>query len=145
MKAEILSDTGAYASLGGPVLQRACTHAGGPYNFQNITIDGKALYTNNPPAGAFRGFGVTQSAFAMECCMNKLAEMVGISGWEIRYRNAIKPGQELSNGQIADEGTAYVETLEAVKDVYENNKIVGIASAFKNAGVGVGIPIYRKM
>lgn len=140
MKAEILSDTGAYASLGGPVLQRACTHAGGPYNFQNVTVDGKALYTNNPPGGAFRGFGVTQSAFAMECCMNKLAEMVGISGWEIRYRNAIKPGQELSNGQIADEGTAYVETLEAVKDVYENNKIVGIASAFKNAGVGVGVP-----
>lgn len=140
MKADIYSDTGAYASLGGPVLQRACTHAGGPYNFQNIIVDGKAVYTNNPPAGAFRGFGVTQSAFAMECCMNKLAEMVGISGWEMRYRNAIRPGQVLPNGQIADEGTAFVETLEAVKDVYESNKIVGISSAFKNAGIGVGIP-----
>ncbi|MGL5764526.1 MAG: selenium-dependent xanthine dehydrogenase [Sarcina sp.] len=140
MKATILSDTGAYASLGGPVLQRACTHAGGPYNFQNMSIDGRAYYTNNPPAGAFRGFGVTQSAFAMEACLNKLAEMVGISGWEIRYRNAIKPGDVLSNGQIADAGTAFVETLEAVKDEYNNNKIVGIASAFKNAGIGVGIP-----
>ena len=140
MKAEILSDTGAYASLGGPVLQRACTHAGGPYNFQNMSIDGKAYYTNNPPAGAFRGFGVTQSAFAMEACMNKLAEMAGISGWEIRYRNAIKPGDVLPNGQIADEGTGFVETLEAVKSEYENNKIVGISSAFKNAGIGVGIP-----
>lgn len=140
MKAEILSDTGAYASLGGPVLQRACTHAAGPYNFQDVSIDGKAVYTNNPPGGAFRGFGVTQSAFAMECCVNKLAEMVGISGWEMRYRNAIRPGDVLPNGQIADQSTAFVETLEAVKDAYDSNKIVGIASAFKNAGIGVGIP-----
>ena len=60
MKAVVVADTGAYASLGGPVLQRACTHAAGPYNFQTIDIDGTAVYTNNPPAGAFRGFGVTQ-------------------------------------------------------------------------------------
>ena len=100
MKAEIITDTGAYASLGGPVLQRACTHAAGPYNYQNISIEGKAYYTNNPPAGAFRGFGVTQSCFATECNLNLLAEMVGISPWEIRYRNAIRPGQELPNGQM---------------------------------------------
>ncbi len=140
MKALIISDTGAYASLGGPVLQRACTHAAGPYNYQNIDITGIAVYTNNPPAGAFRGFGVTQSCFATEANLNKLAELVGISPWEIRYRNAIRPGQILPNGQFADEGTALVETLEAVKDVYENNKYVGIACALKNAGLGVGVP-----
>lgn len=141
MKAVILADTGAYASLGGPVLQRACTHAAGPYNYQNMDIDGKALYTNNTPGGAFRGFGVTQSAFATECNLNKLAEMVGIDPFEIRRRNAIKPGEVLPNGQIADEGTALVETLEAVRDVYYANKDrAGIACAFKNAGVGVGIP-----
>ncbi|MBD7915938.1 selenium-dependent xanthine dehydrogenase [Clostridium sp. Sa3CUN1] len=140
MRARIISDTGAYASLGGPVLQRACTHAAGPYNYQNVDIEGTAVYTNNPPAGAFRGFGVTQSAFANECNINKLAELVGISPWEIRYRNAIRPGQVLPNGQIADEGTALVETLEAVKDVFDNNEHVGISCAFKNAGVGVGIP-----
>lgn len=140
MKARIISDTGAYASLGGPVLQRACTHAAGPYNYQNVDIEGTAVYTNNPPAGAFRGFGVTQSAFANECNINKLAELVGISPWEIRYRNAIRPGQVLPNGQIADEGTALVETLEAVKDIFDNNEHVGISCAFKNAGVGVGIP-----
>ncbi|MEL7602572.1 MAG: selenium-dependent xanthine dehydrogenase, partial [Bacillota bacterium] len=67
MKALIIADTGAYASLGGPVLQRACTHAAGPYNYQVVDILGKAMYTNNPPAGAFRGFGVTQSCFATEC------------------------------------------------------------------------------
>lgn len=139
MKAVIITDTGAYASLGGPVLQRACTHAAGPYNYQNIDILGKTAYTNNPPGGAFRGFGVTQSAFAIECCVNKLAEMVGISPWEIRYRNAIRPGQVLPNGQIADEGTAMAETLDAVKDEFEKNKYVGIACSLKNAGIGVGL------
>lgn len=140
MKAKILADTGAYASLGGPVLQRACTHAAGPYNYHNIDIEGIAVYTNNPIGGAFRGFGVTQSAFATESNLNKLAEMVGISPFEIRYRNAIEPGMILPNGQIADSGTALKETLLAVKDVYENNRLVGIACAFKNAGIGVGLP-----
>ena len=140
MKAKVVSDTGAYASLGGPVLQRACTHAAGPYNFQNIDIDGTAVYTNNPPAGAFRGFGVTQTCFASEMNLNQLAEMVGISPWEIRYRNAIRPGQVLPNGQIADPSTAVAETLEAVKDIYDSEPYAGIACAMKNAGVGVGLP-----
>ncbi|WP_033165776.1 selenium-dependent xanthine dehydrogenase [Clostridium sp. KNHs205] len=144
MQARLTSDTGAYASLGGPVLQRACTHIGGPYNYQNIDVEGNAYFTNNPPGGAFRGFGVTQSCAVVECLINQLAEAAGITGWEIRYRNAIKPGQSLPNGQIADEGTAMVETLEAVKeefDRYENDPeyYVGIASAMKNAGVGVGV------
>lgn len=142
--ATVISDTGAYASLGGPVLERACTHAAGPYNYQNFEIDGKAYYTNNPPGGAFRGFGVTQTCFCMEMMLTKLAEQIGISAWEIRYRNAIRPGQVLPNGQIVDESTGLVETLEAVKDVFENNKYVGIACAMKNAGVGVGIPDFGR-
>jgi selenium-dependent xanthine dehydrogenase len=140
MKAIIIADTGAYASLGGPVLQRACTHAAGPYNYQDIDILGKAVYTNNPPAGAFRGFGVPQSCFALESNLDELAKLVGITPWEIRYRNAIRPGQTLPNGQIADENTALVETLESVKDEYDKSKIVGIACAMKNTGLGVGIP-----
>ena len=144
MQARLTSDTGAYASLGGPVLQRACTHIGGPYNYQNIDVEGNAYFTNNPPGGAFRGFGVTQSCAVVECLINQLAEAAGITGWEIRYRNAIKPGQSLPNGQIADEGTAMVETLEAVKEEFERYEnepeyYVGIASAMKNAGVGVGV------
>ncbi|MFV0440543.1 MAG: selenium-dependent xanthine dehydrogenase [Lachnospirales bacterium] len=138
--ANILSDTGAYASLGGPVLERACTHAAGPYNYHNVHIKGTAVYTNNPPGGAFRGFGVCQSNFAVEANINHLAEMVGISAYEMRHINAIRPGQALPNGQIADESTALIECLEAVKDVYENNKYTGLALAFKNSGVGVGIP-----
>lgn len=140
IKAEIVSDTGAYASLGGPVLQRACTHAAGPYNFQVVDIDGKAVYTNNPPAGAFRGFGVTQTCFASERNLDLLAEIVGISPWEIRYRNAVRPGQVLPNGQITDASTGIAETLEAVKEIYENEPYAGIGCAMKNAGVGVGLP-----
>ena len=140
MKAVVVADTGAYASLGGPVLQRACTHAAGPYNYQVVDIDGTAVYTNNPPAGAFRGFGVTQTCFATECNINLLAEMVGISPWEFRYRNAIRPGQVLPNGQIADASTGLAETLERVKEIYESSPYAGIACAMKNAGVGVGLP-----
>lgn len=138
---ELYMDTGAYASLCGPVLERACTHSVGPYCYQNTDIRGYGYYTNNPPAGAFRGFGVCQSEFALESNINLLAEKVGISPWEIRYRNAIEPGKTLPNGQIADCSTALKETLEAVKDVYESNPgRAGIACAMKNAGVGVGLP-----
>ncbi|MBR6221324.1 MAG: selenium-dependent xanthine dehydrogenase [Clostridia bacterium] len=138
---EICFDTGAYASLCGPVLERACTHSVGPYCYQNTDIRGFGYYTNNPPAGAFRGFGVSQSEFALESMINLLAEKVGISPWEIRYRNAIEPGKVLPNGQIADCSTALKETLLAVKDVYEANRTrAGIACAMKNAGVGVGLP-----
>lgn len=138
--AEVIADTGAYASLGGPVLERACTHAAGPYNYQNFEIDGWAYYTNNPPAGAFRGFGVTQTCFCIESLLSQMADLVGISPWEIRYRNAIRPGQELPNGQIVDESTGLVETLESIKSYYDSSKYVGIACAMKNSGVGVGIP-----
>ena len=139
---EINFDTGAYASLCGPVLERACTHSVGPYCYHNTDIRGYGYYTNNPPAGAFRGFGVCQSQFALESLLNVLAEKVGISPWEIRYRNAIRPGEELPNGQIADVSTALVESLEAVKPFFDKapKDRVGIACAMKNTGVGVGLP-----
>ena len=144
VKAKCASDTGAFASLGGPVLERACTHAAGPYAYENFEIEGTAYYTNNPPAGAFRGFGVTQTCFATETLLNMMADLVGISPWEIRYRNAIRPWGVLPNGQIVDDSTGLVETLEAVKPYYDEavaaGKPVGLACAMKNAGVGVGIP-----
>ena len=144
VKAKVASDTGAFASLGGPVLERACTHAAGPYAYENFEIEGTAYYTNNPPAGAFRGFGVTQTCFATETLLNMMADEIGITPWEIRYRNAIRPGGVLPNGQIVDESTGLVETLEAVKEQYDSaraaGKPIGLACAMKNAGVGVGIP-----
>ncbi len=139
MKAILISDSGAYASLSGPVLQRACTHAAGPYNYQNIDILGISVYTNNVVGGAFRGFGVTQSCFATESNINLLAEMAGISPWEIRWRNAIRPGQVLPNGQIAGTDCAMAECLEAVKEIYESSPYAGIACALKNSGIGVGL------
>ena len=141
MDCEINFDTGAYASLCGPVLERACTHSVGPYKYQNTDIRGYGYYTNNPPAGAFRGFGVCQSEFALESLIDVLAEKVGIDPWQIRYVNAIEPGAVLPNGQIADCSTALKETLEAVKDAYYAHPgRAGIACAMKNAGVGVGLP-----
>ncbi len=145
VKAKVIADTGAYLSLGGPVLERACTHASGPYNYHNFQIDGYAYYTNNPPAGAFRGFGVTQTCFGIENMLNSLAREVGISEWDIRYINAIRPGEELPNGQIVDESTGLVETLLAVKETYNREKIKGIACAMKNAGVGVGLPDWGRV
>ena len=141
MDCEINFDTGAYASLCGPVLERACTHSVGPYKYQNTDIRGYGYYTNNPPAGAFRGFGVCQSEFALESLIDVLAEKVGIDPWQIRYINAIEPGAVLPNGQVADCSTALKETLEAVKDAYYAHPgRAGIACAMKNAGVGVGLP-----
>ena len=144
VKAKVVSDTGAFASLGGPVLERACTHAAGPYAYENFEIEGTAYYTNNPPAGAFRGFGVTQTCFAIESLLNEMAERVGISPWEIRMRNAIRPGGVLPNGQIVGPETGLVETLEVAKPYYDAaiaaGDPVGLACAMKNAGVGVGLP-----
>ena len=140
MRAIIDANTGAYASLGGPVLQRACTHASGPYNFQNFEVYGRAIYTNLVPAGAFRGFGVTQSCFAVEANLNLLADELGMDYYEIRRLNALKPGDTMPNGQIAGEDTGIVECLEAVKEAYYSSPRAGIACGFKNSGLGVGFP-----
>ena len=140
IKASVLRDNGAYASNGGPVLQRSIGHGPGPYMCRNVDILGQAYYTNNPPGGAFRGFGVPQTAFSGECNLNKLAELVGISPFEIRYRNAARPGGVLSNGQLVDEDCGLIECLGALRADYEANPNAGIACAFKNSGVGVGRP-----
>lgn len=140
MKAIILANTGAYASLGGPVLQRACTHASGPYNFQNFEVLGKAIYTNMVPAGAFRGFGVTQSCFAVESNINLLSDAVGMDYYQFRRLNALKSGDTMPNGQIAGVDTGIIECLEAVKDAYYASPRAGIACGFKNSGLGVGFP-----
>ncbi len=140
MTAKIIADTGAYASLGTAVLERACTHACGPYGIENVELDGYCVYTNNPPAGAFRGFGVPQPNFGAEANMDQLADLAGLDRWEFRYRNAVEPGMVLANGQICGDDVAIKETLIAVKDDYYNNKYAGIACALKNTGIGVGLP-----
>ena len=140
LKEDILTDTGAYASLGGPVLQRACTHAGGPYDFQSIYVRGRAVYTNNIPNGAFRGFGVTQSCFAIESIIDEAAEELGIDPFDIRMMNVVHPGASLPNGQIAGKDTAIEECLRKIEKYYRSAKYKGLAIGFKNAGIGMGVP-----
>ena len=138
-KAVVLRDNGAYASAGIPVLERACVMGTGPYHYENVDILGQAWYSNNVPGGAFRGFSVPQTAFCTECNLNKLAKLVGISPFEIRYRNAIRPGQAMPNGQIMGEDCALVETLDAVRADFEAHPDAGIACGFKNSGTGTGL------
>jgi aldehyde oxidoreductase len=141
IQARITADTGAYASLGSPVLHRAVTHAGGPYRYAAVRVEGMAVHTNNPPAGAFRGFGVPQVTFALESALTLLAGKAGLSPWEIRWRNAVGPGDSLPNGQVAGPDTALRECLLAVKDRYHTaGPGAGIACAFKNTGLGMGHP-----
>ena len=139
VKVRIVADAGAYASLSRPVLQRACTHAGGPYRIPNVDIIGRAYYTNNPPGGAFRGFGVAQSCFAAEANLNLLAGQGGFDPWQLRRQNAITPGDTLPNGQIADADCALVEALEALYPYYAANRQAGLACAIKNSGLGMGL------
>ncbi len=138
-QAEITADTGAYASLGTAVLERACTHAAGPYKIKNIDLVGLCVYTNNPPAGAFRGFGVPQSNFARETLVSLLADKAGIDHWQMRYQNAVEPGDYLPSGQLVEKDSALKETLLIVKDDFYANEHAGIAIGHKNTGIGVGL------
>ena len=100
VRARIMGDTGGYASVGMKVLERAAGHSCGPYRVPAVDVEAKAVYTNNPPCGAMRGFGANQAAFAMEGIMDLLAEKVGIDGYDIRERNILGPGDSFATGQI---------------------------------------------
>jgi selenium-dependent xanthine dehydrogenase len=148
VQARMIGDSGAYASVGGKVLERAAGHACGPYVVPNVDVEAVAVYTNNPPCGAMRGFGVNQSAFAIEGCLDQLASKAGIDGWTIRRRNALENGQMVTTGQVLKEGVGLIETLEAVKGRYfealEAGKKVGIACGLKNTGIGNGVAEWGK-
>jgi CO/xanthine dehydrogenase Mo-binding subunit len=100
---EFTIDGGAYATLSSVVLSRGTIHAGGPYYWPSVRIQTKALATNTPPHGAFRGFGAPQSLFAMERHMDRIAQIVGISPVEVRRRNFLKPGQTTTTQQVIRE------------------------------------------
>jgi selenium-dependent xanthine dehydrogenase len=145
---EIYGDGGAYASLSNHVMLRCTTHAAGPYEVPNVKVDTYAMYTNNVPAGAFRGFGVTQSAFAMESQMDELARALGISPIEIRRKNILKYGKRTLAGQVMTESCGLEEALEKVVAEMNQHAFVaaegdkrrawGVACAYKNTGFGSG-------
>jgi len=142
VRARLVGDTGAYASVGSKVLERAAGHACGPYRVSHVSVTALAVRTNNPPCGAMRGFGVNQSAFAIEGCLDRLAERVGLDGWEMRWRNAVGVGDVLTTGQVLEKSVGVKQTLLAVKDAYyealRNGRAVGIACGLKNSGLGNG-------
>jgi xanthine dehydrogenase molybdenum-binding subunit len=112
VETELYGDTGAYASLGEKVMTRATTHSSGPYEVPNVRADCYAMYTNNPPAGAFRGFGVTQSAFAVETMMDRLACDLGIERVALRRMNALRVGSITNTGQELRESVGLVECID---------------------------------
>ncbi|MCJ7553922.1 MAG: selenium-dependent xanthine dehydrogenase [Ignavibacteriaceae bacterium] len=139
LKADILGDTGAYASVGAKVLERAAGHATGPYHIPNVDIMSKAVYTNNLPCGAMRGFGVNQVTFAIESCIDDLCEQGGFDRWQFRYDNALKEGDMNSTGQIMNRGSGVRQTLIAMKEIFDGAKYAGIACGIKNTGIGNGM------
>jgi xanthine dehydrogenase molybdenum-binding subunit len=138
--ARMIGDKGAYASVGAKVLERAAGHACGPYRVPVVDVEALAVYTNNPPCGAMRGFGANQSAFAIETLLNRLARKVGIDDWEMRFRNILVQGDRFATGQILHKPFGLKKTLLAVKDQYKSAKIAGIACGIKNVGIGNGMP-----
>ncbi|MCS7324840.1 MAG: molybdopterin cofactor-binding domain-containing protein [Anaerolineae bacterium] len=155
MRIELWGDTGAYASLGDKVMTRAATHASGPYEVPHVKIDCYAVYTNNVPAGAFRGFGVTQSAFAIESAIDELAHRLGISPIEIRRKNALRVGSVTNTGAVIRESVGLLECIARVEQALQAegtpwvfrkpdkpNKVYawGFAAAYKNTGLGGGAP-----
>jgi len=154
---ELYGDTGAYASLGEKVMTRATTHSAGPYDIPHVRADCYAMYTNNPPAGAFRGFGVTQSAFAVESMMDMLAEKLAIDPIELRRMNALHVGSITNTGQVLRESVGLTECIDRVQaEILKENpspfspksdpsdpdlaRAWGFAAAYKNTGLGGGAP-----
>jgi xanthine dehydrogenase molybdenum-binding subunit len=144
VKARMVGDNGAYASVGGKVLERAAGHACGAYKVPNVDVESRAVCTNNPPSGAMRGFGANQANFAIEGLLDRLAEAVGIDGWEMRWRNAVAEGDRFGTGQRLGPGVGLKDTLLAVRDRYRAARYAGIACGAKNTGVGNGLAEYGR-
>jgi xanthine dehydrogenase molybdenum-binding subunit len=158
VQTELHGDTGAYASLGEKVMTRATTHASGPYEVPHVNIDCYAMYTNNPPAGAFRGFGVMQSAFAVESMMDILAEKLELDPIELRRKNALRVGSMTNTGQVLMDSVGLLECIEKVENALHEKagpnpfipvqdpddptivRAWGFAVAYKNTGLGGGAP-----
>ena len=142
VKARMIGDSGAYASVGGKVLERAAGHACGPYRVPAVDVEARAVYTNNPPSGAMRGFGANQAHFAIEGCIDLLSAKAGLDGWEMRWRNALDVGDLFSTGQVLEKSVGIRKTLAAVRQHYYDAKsrgrAVGIACGLKNSGIGNG-------
>jgi CO/xanthine dehydrogenase Mo-binding subunit len=141
LRARITGDTGAYGSYGIAVASRAAVHATGPYEVENVDIESRCVYTNNPFCGAMRGFGTPQMAIAHESHMDLLAEKLGMDPLELRLLNAFKPGSETATGQKLTASVGIGNCLEALRPHYEWAKTVwrtGETEPYKKRGIGLG-------
>jgi selenium-dependent xanthine dehydrogenase len=136
--ARIVADTGAYASQGIPVVIKAAQHAGGAYFIPNVDVKSKSVYTNNPIAGAMRGFGVSQVTFAIEGLIDQLCEKAGFDKWEIRYNNVLDENLTTTGGETLRKKIGLKKALEMLKEEYQRSKFSGIACGIKNCGIGSG-------
>jgi aldehyde oxidoreductase len=139
------SDSGAYASVGMKVIERAVAHAAAAYFVPAVHVKGTAVITNNVPCGAMRGFGVNQSCFAMESSMDELCRMGGFDRWQFRWDNALTEGRATATGQVLRGGVGVRACLEALKDRFYAAKTAGLAAGIKNTGIGCGMPDYSKV
>jgi len=148
VRARMVGDSGAYASVGMKVMERAAGHACGPYRVPHVDVEARAVYTNHPPCGAMRGFGVPQAAFAIEGALDLLAERCGLDRWEIRWRNAVDAGDLLTTGQRLDKSVGIRATLAAVRERWQalmrEGRHAGIACGLKNSGLGNGVVEWGK-
>jgi xanthine dehydrogenase molybdenum-binding subunit len=152
VQATLYGDGGAYASLSEKVLTRATTHASGPYDVPHVKVDCFAAYTNNAPCGAFRGFGVSQSCFAVESNMDILAGELGLDPVEFRRQNALDVGSVTATGQLMRESVGLNECIDRVEhdmrgDDFRwswqegNSRFAwGMGVGYKNTGLGGGAP-----
>ena len=140
LKATMISDSGAYASVGMKVNERAVAHSTGGYTIPNLLVTGHNVYTNNIPCGAMRGFGVNQAAFGIESCIDELCEKGGFDRWQFRWDNALREGTKTATGQLMKDGVGVRACLEALKDKFRSARFAGIATGIKNTGIGCGMP-----
>jgi xanthine dehydrogenase molybdenum-binding subunit len=149
LRVRAVGDSGAYASVGMKVLERMAGHACGPYVVPAVDVRAVAVRTNNPVCGAFRGFGANQAQFAMEGCVDRLAAATGLSPWEIRARNAVRPGAVWGPGQVMDAGAAgALRCLDEIRPRWEAavaaGKAVGLGLGLKNSGLGNGFDEWNR-
>ncbi len=138
-RVRIVGDTGAYASVGTKVMERAAGHSMGPYQVDSVDVEAKTVYTNNPPCGAMRGFGANQAAFAIEGVLDRIAARVGIDGLKIRRINLLTPGDRFATGQrMGQSAKGLSRCLDAVARSYQHARFAGIACGIKNTGIGNG-------
>ncbi len=136
---DIVSDTGAYASVGMKVVERGVGHASGAYFVPAIEVRGKTVYTNNIPNGAMRGFGVNQATFAVESLIDNLCEQGNFDRWQFRFDNALDIGKQTATGQTINAAAGLKDCLLAVKKEFYKAKYAGLACGLKNTGIGNGM------